>query len=473
MTDAFEASADHHYYFVTGRLAESAVRGIVAESAAEKGFAYSIGVMPITVAALMTPKWLLRHLDPPDEATHVILPGYLAGSLDAIRDAVDVPVLCGPKDCREIPEWLGQPPRQISLDEYDIEIIAEINHAPRRSIDEVIAAAISLREQGADVIDIGADPGNRCPNIGDYVAAVVDQGLRVSIDTFDPWEASQAARRGATLMLSVNRSNRQPAVDWGIEVVAIPDTPSDLDSLRETEDYLSSRGVATRLDPILEPIGMGLAASLVRYATIRGEYPDAAMMMGIGNLTELSDVDSAGVNLMLLGVCGELKIDSVLTTQVINWARSSVRECDIARRLVRYAVRHGIPPKRLSDQLVMLRDPKPRPYPDDALASLADSLKDNNYRLFAQDEQVHLISAGLHLRDDDPFRLFDRLMEHRQSDNVDPGHAFYLGFEMAKAVTALTLGKQYDQDQSLHWGHLTRPETHHRIARTSRHRQTG
>lgn len=471
MTDAIEVSADHHYHFVTGRLAESAVRGIVSQAATQQGFAYSIGVMPITVAALMTPKWLRRHLDPPDEATHVIVPGFLEAGVDVIRDAVDVPVLCGPKDCRQIPEWLGQGPRQISLDEYDIEIIAEINHAPRRSVEEVVSEAISLRDQGADVIDIGADPGNRCRQIGDYVAALVDQGLRVSIDTFDPWEASRAARRGATLMLSVNRSNREAAADWGIEVVAIPDTPSDLESLRETEDYLSSRGVATRLDPILEPIGMGLAASLVRYATIRGEYPEAAMMMGIGNLTELSDVDSAGVNLMLLGLCGELKIGSVLTTQVINWARSSVRECDIGRRLIRYAVRHGIPPKRLSDQLVMLRDPKPRPFPADALASLAASLKDNNYRLFAQHDQIHLISAGLHLRDDDPYRLFDRLMERDESDNVDPGHAFYLGFEMAKAVTALTLDKQYDQDQALHWGHLTRPETHHRIARTSRHRQ--
>jgi hypothetical protein len=33
---------------------------------------------------------------------------------------------------------------------------------------------------------------------------------------------------------------------------------------------------------------------------------------------------------------------------------------------------------------------------------------------------------------------------------------------MAKAVTALTLGKQYRQDQALEWGFLTRPEESHR-----------
>jgi hypothetical protein len=35
---------------------------------------------------------------------------------------------------------------------------------------------------------------------------------------------------------------------------------------------------------------------------------------------------------------------------------------------------------------------------------------------------------------------------------------------MAKAVTALTLGKEYVQDQALRWGLLTRPEASHRGA---------
>ena len=33
---------------------------------------------------------------------------------------------------------------------------------------------------------------------------------------------------------------------------------------------------------------------------------------------------------------------------------------------------------------------------------------------------------------------------------------------MAKAVTALTLGKNYTQDQALRWGFLTVPEVSHR-----------
>ena len=43
----------------------------------------------------------------------------------------------------------------------------------------------------------------------------------------------------------------------------------------------------------------------------------------------------------------------------------------------------------------------------------------------------------------------------RERTDIDPSHAFYLGYEMAKAVTALTLGKNYTQDQALRWGFLT------------------
>src|ERR1700750_684855 len=99
--------------------------------------------------------------------------------------------------------------------------------------------------------------------------------------------------------------------------------------------------------PILEPIAFGFAASLGRYLEVRRRYPDAEMMMGVGNLTELTDVDSAGVNVILLAVCQELGIRSVLTTQVINWCRSSVRELDLARRLMYHAYRNKVLPKHL------------------------------------------------------------------------------------------------------------------------------
>jgi dihydropteroate synthase len=294
----------------------------------------------------------------------------------------------------------------------------------------------------------------------------VSEGHRVSIDSTNAREIEPAVRSGAELVLSVNSLNRQAAVDWGCPVVAVPDDPATLAELDETVDFLAQHRVPLLIDPILEPIGFGMAASLGRYLDVRRRYPDAEMMMGIGNLTELTDADSAPINVLLLGFCQELGIRSVLTTQVINWAQTSVRECDLARRLVHYAHVHRTLPKRLEPRLVMLRDPEVPRHGPTALARLAHEIKDPNFRLFAEDGHLHAISAGLHVTDSDPFALFERL-QAASARPLDASHAFYLGYELAKAVTALTLGKEYRQDEALDWGFLTRDEQFHRLRRSA------
>jgi dihydropteroate synthase len=192
---------------------------------------------------------------------------------------------------------------------------------------------------------------------------------------------------------------------------------------------------------------------------VRRRYPEAEMMMGIGNLTELTDVDSAGVNVALFGFCQEVGIRSVLTTEVINWCRSCVRELDLARRLVYYACKQHVLPKKLEPDLVMLRDPKLRAHGEETLRELARRVTDRNFRLFAEGGLLHVVSANLYLQGTDPFALFDQMVAQ---ETIDPAHAFYLGYEMAKAITALTLGKNYVQDEALRWGFLTVPEKSHR-----------
>ena len=238
----------------------------------------------------------------------------------------------------------------------------------------------------------------------------------------------------------------------------MPDVPATLAGLDETVELLAAAKIPLRIDPILEPIGFGFAASLGRYLDVRRRYPDAEMLMGIGNLTELTDADSAAINVLLLGFCQELGIRSVLTTQVINWARSSVAECDLARRLVHFAVAHRMPPKHLDDGLVMLRDPAVPQFGQEYLETLAREIRDHNYRMFAEAGQVHAVTAGRHWAQSDPFLLFEQLAAAAPKP-IDANHAFYLGYEMAKAITALTLGKDYRQDEALDWGFLTRRRT--------------
>jgi dihydropteroate synthase len=472
--------AQPHLHFVTGRLAEHALRAEISQLASQIGFAYSVDVLPITVAALMTPTWVARHISIPPVATRVILPGYCEGELAPVASLSSVPVERGPRDLRLLGEYLsGKQQRRPDYGDYDIEIVAEINHAPRMQLAEILQQANALRRDGADVIDVGCDPGDAWLGVSDCVKALRDEGLRVSIDSLNAAEIAPAVRAGAELVLSVNGSNREAAVDWGCEVVVIPDDMRTLAGLEATIDYLANADVRMRIDPVLEPIGCGFADSLERYHRVRRMYPDAEMLMGTGNLTELTDVDSAGVNVLLLGICQELGIRSVLTTQVINWARTSVRECDVARRLVHESIRSRTPPKNIDSRLVMLRDPKLLQFGGDALERLASEIRDNSYRVYVDRDEIHLVGAGLHLQSHDPFILFERLLhpgfgsidDSRAPANIDPSHAFYLGFEMAKALTAISLGKQYQQDESLNWGLLTRPEVSHRLTKANRRKQ--
>jgi dihydropteroate synthase-like protein len=280
-----------------------------------------------------------------------------------------------------------------------------------------------------------------------------------------------AVAAGAELVLSVNSSNIADARRWhdrflkrtlqsDFEVVAIPDTPSDLASLDRTIESLAKWGVKHRIDPIIEPIGFGFAASLGRYLETRKRYPDAEIMMGVGNLTELTDTDSCGINVLLAGFCQELGIRSVLTTEVINWCRSAVKEFDLARKLVHHAVREKVLPKHLDSDLILLRDPKLYEMGEAGLAELARQITDRNYRIFVERGEIHVINGAIYVHGTDPFTLFE---EMRKADlKLDASHSFYLGYEMAKAVTALTLGKNYTQDQALRWGFLTIPEISHR-----------
>jgi dihydropteroate synthase-like protein len=416
------------------------------------------------VAALATTPWIGRHLSIPEGIDRVLLPGLCAGALDVIAAQTPAAVERGPKDLRDLPLFFGEHagvPAGYGM--HDIEILAEINHVPQMTLEEILTQARTLRASGADVIDLGCDPGVPWSGAGDTVRALRDAGLRVSIDSFNAAETEAAVAAGAELVLSVNRSNAATARSLferhGCEFVVVPEVPTTLEGLDEAVQALHGAGVPFRIDPVLEPIGFGFATSLGRYLDVRRRYPDAAMMMGVGNLTELTDADSAGLNVLLAGICQELGIRSVLTTEVINWCRSCTRELDLARRLVHYACTRHVLPKHLEPDLVVLRDPRMREHGEAVLRELAERITDRNFRLFAERGLMHVLNGRMFIQGSDPFELFRQMSER---DTIDPAHAFYLGYEMAKAVTALTLGKNYVQDQALRWGFLTVPEESHR-----------
>jgi dihydropteroate synthase-like protein len=356
---------------------------------------------------------------------------------------------------------------------FDIEIIAEINNAPRLPRKAIRREADYYRTSGADVIDIGCTPGRDFPDLGSVVRELVAAGMRVSVDSFDPGEIRAAIEAGAELVLSVNGSNRDVARELAgtsVRVVAIPDFGMGLETLAPTLDELERCGVPYLIDPIIEPIGFGFMASLERFADARRRYPAAPLFMGIGNITELTAADSTGVNALLLAICQELGVRAVLTTEVIPWARGAVREVDIARRLMYYAVTHRALPKGVDDRLVSLKDPEILAYNEEELRDLQRAVTDPNFRIFADDGSITIFNNTLFARGTDIDELFSRLGVEEAT------HAFYLGRELMKARIAITLGKTYRQEGQLQWGYLTPPEQpsrHVKLTQRSKRRRSG
>lgn len=455
--------------FVTGRLAEPALRRTLDRMAPP--FAFDVAVMHITVAALMTTAWIARFLpSPPTQGTDLVLiPGLCEGDTDVIAQRMGVRVAKGPKDLREIPEYFGHAALEREYGDHDIEILAEINNAPKWSRDALLAEAHRLHESGADYIDIGCTPGLAFPDLGPAVRELVAAGMRVSIDSFDPGEISTAVDAGASFVLSVNSTNLDAArslAGRNVRVVAIPDFGAPLDTLEPTLRALTALGVPCVIDPVIEPIGFGFVASLERYIEMRRRHPGAALMMGVGNLTELTAADTTGVNAILIAMCEELGVTTVLTTEVIGWARGSVREIDVARRLMHYAVRNKVAPKHIDDRLVTIKDERILSFTDAELRDLQSHITDPNFRIFTDRESIIVLNRDLFVRGTDIQEIFSQL------GVTEATHAFYLGKELAKAKLAITLGKTYRQEGQLNWGYLTPPDDavaeHVRLTQRSR-----
>jgi dihydropteroate synthase len=439
--------------FVTGKLAEPALRRVLTDM--HPDFTAEVAVLRISVAALMTTPWIARFLEVPAGTDLVILPGLCEGDPAVIADKFGVRVEKGPKDLREIPRHFGGQPVAADYGAWDIEIVAEINNAGKLGWEALLAEAEYFRASGANLIDIGCTPGRAFPELGDVVRALVKRGMRVSVDSFDPDEIRRAVAAGAELVLSVNGSNRGVIKDLkgsNARVVAIPDFGAPLESLDGTLDALERARIRYLVDPVVEPIGFGFLASLERYAAARRRYPEAGLMMGVGNITELTAADSTGVNALLMGICQEVGVKAVLTTEVIPWARGSVRELDIARRLMHHAVTQKVVPKRLDDRLVTLKDPEILTYTDEELRALQARVTDPNFRIFADRDTITVFNSERYVRGTDPQEIFDQLGVSEAS------HAFYLGRELMKAKTAITLGKTYRQEGALNWGYLTPPD---------------
>ena len=437
---------DERILFLTGRLAhDSLCREI--EGLENRMFSWRVHELGLQVAGLMTADMIRRRLPAPEDVQRIIVPGLCGGEVEALSQVYGMPVERGPKDLKDLPEFFGTAGRTSDLGEHGVTIIAEIVDAPHMDVGRILERAAAYRADGADVIDLGCLPGVDFPHMEESVAALKDAGFAVSVDSLERPELARAAAAGADYLLSLRESTLDIAADSASVPVLIPEHPADLDSLYRAAETLAAEGRRFLLDPVLEPIHFGFTESLLRYHAVRRRYPEAEIMMGIGNLTELTDADTTGITAVLMGVVSELGIGAVLTTEVSPHAHTSVREADIARRIMWAARRDGNLPRRYHAGLMALKDRKPFPHTSEEVAQTAAAIRDPSFRIQVTRAGLHVYNRDGHRLATDPFELWPEL-----GVADDASHAFYLGVELGRAQIAWQLGKRYLQDNELEWG---------------------
>ena len=336
------------------------------------------------------------------------------------------------------------------MSRHSVNIFAEIVDAPERDIDSIIARATYYRESGADVIDIGCLPQEKFPHMEEAVAALHEAGFKVSVDSLELDDLRRAGKAGADYLLSLTEETYHLAEEVDAVPILVPAEPGSLDSLERAMELMDKINRPWIADPILDPIHFGLTNSIVRYHQLRQRYPNADIMMGVGNLTELTDADTGGINAMLFGIISELGVNNVLATEVSPHARRAIKQADVARRMMHAAKAESSLPRDFTADLLVIHER--RPFPDNAeeIAALASNIKDPNYRIKVAEQGIYMFNRDGLIQETDPFEFYPQL-----DLKDDVGHAFYLGAELAKAQVAWQLGKRYTQDEELSWGCAT------------------
>ena len=229
--------------------------------------------------------------------------------------------------------------------------------------------------------------------------------------------------------------------------VLIPAKSGSLPSLYRAIEGMRKIGKPFIADAILDPIPFGFTESIVRYQKLRKRYSDIQIMMGVGNITELTDADTTGINAILFGIISELNINAVLATSVSPHAINAVAEADVARRMMFAAREENRLPRDYTVGLLGMHDRRPFTYTPDEIAEFAAQIKDPSFRIQVSKEGMHIYNRDGLFSDIDPFKLYPHL---KVED--DASHAFYLGVELARAQVAWQLKKRYTQDEELAWG---------------------
>jgi len=318
--------------------------------------------------------------------------------------------------------------------------------------------------RGADIIDLGATLNTLPEQVKrtvTYARTLTD--VPISIDTLDPELIKEGVEAGADLVLSLNNSNLETAgpilAAKGTAVVIIPDEGNKLESLIKNVENARKLGIKKIIaDPVLDPVGHNITESIVRYYQFHKIYPEVPVFFGVGNVTELMDVDTIGVNAMLCGIGVETGASILFTPEFSDKAQGSIQELKRASQMMQLSRIRESSPKDLGLDLLCIKEKRRRPHyppPEDPVQARAsrnwridpagpvririipDSLNGRGGLIVAEHEKASVV--GVTARE-----VMDTLLELELVSRLD--HAGYLGRELEKAELALHYNRSYAQD---------------------------
>tara|TARA_Y100000389_G_C17467560_1_gene527004 strand:- start:1993 stop:3375 length:1383 start_codon:yes stop_codon:yes gene_type:complete len=433
--------------FITGKLAEKGLRNVI-QLIDHKNFTYDVKNLNVNVAALLTTDMIERRIGDVSNYDEIIIPGRVRGDIKNLEKKIGKKITRGPDELKDLPTIFGAAPVKYDLSKFETSIFGEITDALNMTVEEVIKKAEYYRLEGADVIDVGCLPNKKFPHLEEIVQELKVRNFYVSIDSHNTEELIRGSKAGADYLLSIKSESYHILDNLDSYPVLIP-SDNNMPEFYKLIDKALADKLTFIADPILDPISYGFTTSIERYIHLREKYPDIHIMIGIGNITELTHADTSGINMVMLGIVEELKLNHILTTQVSRHCSTVIRETDLARRIIHAASENNITPKHINDGLLINHGHKDYAFNTSELQEMKDNIKDKNYRIYVNDDGIHLFNKNIYKVFSNPYDFYEHL-----EVNEDSGHAFYLGVELARAQIAYQLKKEYSQDEELDWGCL-------------------
>jgi dihydropteroate synthase-like protein len=356
--------------------------------------------------------------------------------------------------------------------DFPMRVLAEIANAPLLSPDELLKRAEYYVKSGADMVDIGMLAGETLTGqIPDMVELLKDNlNVPVSIDTLNSEEIKIAVESGVDMVLSLDHGNYEKLIPvlarHNVPAVILPTDFSKNQVPSTWEERVSSLENLTKkcskidiiADPVLDPVNSeSIVDSIMACKSYRSNHPNP-LFFGVGNVNELLDADSVGVNALLSGIAMELGASILFTPEESGKTRGSVKELAISSQMMFLSKMRGSIPKDLGINLLVFKDKRK----GEVIAETTQipEKKGKSNQAFNQDpagsfkitctegciKAVHYLNQqpNLAITGTIAKQIYDTIIELNLVSRLE--HAAYLGSELQKAEEALKLGKNYVQD---------------------------